>query len=160
MVRQLGAAVLVFGLASAPVAVTAQTIGPPQLARPVIKVDSTADAPEAPVNGVTYLYSATQKCPTDTNGNEITVCVRRSPSDQFRIPKELRPDTLKPEYRSWALKGSQSVAEIGATGIGSCSSEGAGGATGCAAQAFEAARRENKARREAQKANQPQYPRR
>lgn len=136
-----------------PAAATAQRPPPTIMEQP--KPKPIADAPEAPVNGVTYLYSATQKCPTDTDGNEITVCVRRSPSEQFRIPKELRPDTLKPEYESWALRGSQTVAEIGRSGIGSCSTEGAGGATGCATQAFEAARRENRARKAAQAANGP-----
>jgi hypothetical protein len=136
-----------------PAAATAQRPPPTIMEQP--KPKPIADAPEAPVNGVTYLYSATQKCPTDTDGNEITVCVRRSPSEQFRIPKELRPDTLKPEYESWALRGSQTVAEIGRSGIGSCSTEGAGGATGCATQAFEAARRENRARKATQAANGP-----
>ncbi len=136
-----------------PAAASAQRPPPTIMEQP--KPKPIADAPEAPVNGVTYLYSATQKCPTDTDGNEITVCVRRSPSEQFRIPKELRPDTLKPEYESWALRGSQTVAEIGRSGIGSCSTEGAGGATGCATQAFEAARRENRARKAAQAANGP-----
>lgn len=138
-----------------PAAATAQRPPPTIMEQPKPKPKPIADAPEAPVNGVTYLYSATQKCPTDTDGNEITVCVRRSPSEQFRIPKELRPDTLKPEYESWALRGSQTVAEIGRSGIGSCSTEGAGGATGCATQAFEAARRENRARKAAQAANGP-----
>mgnify|MGYP003385644144 CR=1 FL=1 len=136
-----------------PAAATAQRPPPTIMEQP--KPKPIADAPEAPVNGVTYLYSATQKCPTDTDGNEITVCVRRSPAEQFRIPKELRPDTLKPEYESWALRGSQTVAEIGRSGTGSCSTEGAGGATGCATQAFEAARRENRARKAAQAANGP-----
>ncbi len=136
-----------------PAAATAQRPPPTIMEQP--KPRPISEAPEAPVNGVTYLYSATQKCPTDTDGNEITVCVRRSPAEQFRIPKELRPDTLKPEYESWALRGSQTVAEIGRSGIGSCSTEGAGGATGCATQAFEAARRENRARKAAQAANGP-----
>ncbi|WP_374146037.1 hypothetical protein [Sphingomonas sp. 28-63-12] len=120
------------------------------------KLDPAKDTPDAPVNGITYLYTATQKCPTDSDGNEITVCVRRSPGDQFRIPKELRPDTLKPEYRSWALRGAETVAEVGRSGNGSCSTEGVGGASGCASQAFEEARRANKARKEAAKANGPQ----
>lgn len=139
-----------------PAAVSAQRPPPTIMEQPKPKpIAQASEAPEAPVNGVTYLYSATQKCPTDTDGNEITVCVRRSPDEQFRIPKELRPETLKPEYESWALRGSQTVAEVGRSGIGSCSTEGLGGASGCASQQFEAARRENRARKEAQAANGP-----
>ncbi len=141
-------------LAIIPAAASAQRPPPTIMEQP--KPKPIADAPEAPVNGVTYLYSATQKCPTDTDGNEITVCVRKKPGEQFRIPSELRPDTLKPEYESWALRGTQSVAEVGKSGIGSCSTEGVGGASGCASQAFEQARRENRARKAAQAANGPQ----
>lgn len=139
-----------------PAAVSAQRPPPTIMEQSKPKpIAEASEAPEAPVNGVTYLYSATQKCPTDTDGNEITVCVRRSPDEQFRIPKELRPETMKPEYESWALRGSQTVAEVGRSGIGSCSTEGLGGASGCASQQFEAARRENRARKEARAANDP-----
>lgn len=142
------------GMAAMLIPAVAEAQRPPPTIMEQPKPKPIADAPEAPVNGVTYLYNAMQKCPTDTDGNEITVCVRRTPDEQFRIPKELRPDTLKPEYESWALR-SQSVAEIGRSGIGSCSTEGLGGASGCASQQFEAARRENRARKEAEARNGP-----
>lgn len=142
------------GMAAMLIPAVAEAQRPPPTIMEQPKPKPIADAPEAPVNGVTYLYNAMQKCPTDTDGNEITVCVRRTPDEQFRIPKELRPDTLKPEYESWALRG-QSVAEIGRSGIGSCSTEGLGGASGCASQQFEAARRENRARKEAEARNGP-----
>ena len=108
-----------------------------------------AQSREAPVNGIVYLYSATDKCPTDNDGNEIVVCVRRNPSEQFRIPKELRPDTLKPEYQTWASRN-QANDSVGDSGIGSCSTTGVGGASGCAQQAFEQARAENRARKAAE----------
>lgn len=75
-----------------------------------------------------------QKCPTDANGNEIVVCVRRAPGEQFRIPKELRDLKVTPENESWAARGAAND-RVGATGIGSCSTVGAGGASGCFAQA-------------------------
>ncbi len=145
----LALAALLLPIASAGMA----QVGPTTTRTPI--QPKATNAPDAPVNGITYLYSATQKCPTDANGNEITVCVRRSPDEQFRIPKELRPDTLKPAYQSWALRGSETVADIGRTGIGSCSNEGVGGTAGCASDAFARAREEKRARRAAEAATVP-----
>lgn len=86
-----------------------------------------------------------QKCPTDTDGNEVVVCVRRPASEQFRIPKELREFKVTPENESWASKV---VANdpVGSTGIGSCSNVGAGGGTGCFLQQSQINRATNKER--------------
>ncbi|OQW76703.1 MAG: hypothetical protein BVN33_04890 [Proteobacteria bacterium ST_bin13] len=139
----------------APSMLSAQTtVVLPQRPGP-IKNAPANDVPDAPVNGITYLYTATQKCPTDSDGNEITVCIRANPGDQFRIPKDLRPNSLKPEYRAWALRGAETVAEVGAAGFNDCSASGASGASGCIGQAFDQARRENRERKAAAKANGP-----
>lgn len=82
-----------------------------------------------------------QKCPTDADGNEIVVCVRRAPGEQFRIPKELRELKVTPENESWAAKGAAND-RVGATGIGSCSNVGPGGGMGCFAQAGRQYKRE------------------
>lgn len=74
-----------------------------------------------------------QKCPTDAEGNEIVVCVRRAPGEQFRIPKELRDLKVTPQNESWAAKAASNDA-VGASGIGSCSTVGPGGASGCLVQ--------------------------
>ena len=112
-----------------------------------------AVAQDAPVNGILYVYG-NEKCPTDKDGNEIVVCERRSASEKYRLPKDLRPSTIKPEYQSWAVRQQGALATSGG-GIGSCSTVGVGGASGCAAQAFEAARAENRARKAEQRASEP-----
>ena len=100
----------------------------------------------APVNGVLVLYG-NERCPTDNDGNEIVVCTRRSASEQFRVPKELREFQITPQNEAWAAKA-QGVADtgVGANSIGSCSTVGPGGATGCFNQAARANRQTNKAR--------------
>jgi hypothetical protein len=105
-----------------------------------------APSRNAPVNGVLVLYG-NERCPTDNDGNEVVVCSRRSAAEQFRVPKELREFQVTPQNESWAARV-QGVAgtEVGANAIGSCSVVGAGGQTGCFAQAARANRRENKAR--------------
>jgi hypothetical protein len=93
----------------------------------------------------TLVIYGEQKCPTDTDGNEVVVCVRRPASEQFRIPKELRDFKVTPENESWASKvvANDHVAD---TGIGSCSNVGAGGATGCFLQNSNLNRATNKER--------------
>ena len=89
----------------------------------------SAQAQNAPQNGVLVIYG-NQKCPTTDDGNEIVVCVRRNASEQFRIPKELRELEITPENESWAARA-QANDDAGAVGVGSCSTVGPGGATGC-----------------------------
>lgn len=88
----------------------------------------------------------TQKCPTDANGNEIVVCERRSPEEQFRIPKELRELEVTPQNESWARRA-LSDDTPGVNGTGSCSAVGPGGATGCFLREAQRNRRANTARK-------------
>ncbi|MBZ6382498.1 hypothetical protein [Sphingomonas sanguinis] len=95
----------------------------------------------APINGVLTLFG-NERCPTDNQGNEIVVCVRRGAEEQFRVPKELRELQVTPENESWAARATGTLNEgTGVNSIGSCSAVGAGGATGCFAQRV----RENRA---------------
>lgn len=101
----------------------------------------------APINGVLVLYG-NQRCPTDTQGNEIVVCERRSAAEQFRVPKELREFQVTPENAAWAAKAQGTMAAgTGANSIGSCSVVGPGGQSGCFLQAARANKAANKERK-------------
>ncbi|MBY0583351.1 MAG: hypothetical protein K2P68_10605 [Sphingomonas sp.] len=112
-----------------------------------------AMAQEAPVNGILYIYG-NERCPTDKNGNEIVVCERRSAAERYRLPKDLRPSTIKPQYQSWAER-QQGTIDVGRADNGSCSSTGVGGASGCAAKAFAEAAAEKRARKADRAAEEP-----
>ncbi|RXD03863.1 hypothetical protein EQZ23_16365 [Sphingomonas sp. UV9] len=110
------------------------TVAPPQVSR------------NAPINGVLTLFG-NERCPTNQNGEEIVVCVRRSAQEQYRVPKELREFVVTPENASWATKAQGTMDPgSGVNTIGSCSAVGAGGATGCFGQRVRESRLENKTR--------------
>ena len=122
---------------------------------PIAPIAAPAMAQDAPVNGIVYLYKPTDRCPTDSDGNEIVVCVRRPPGSQYRIPHEVLPTTMKEEYKAFAARNEDSIANAGAAGTGSCTSTGIGGASGCNDQAIANWRRERAAQRAAQEADKP-----
>lgn len=163
---------IVIGLAAlvAAAPAVAQTAGPPA-GRPAARTVSTTaalpgiDRPRpveqqegvgrgAPVNGVLILYG-NQKCPTNSDGDEIVVCERRGAEEQYRVPKELRNLVVTPENKSWAAKAQETLdVGVGVNGTGSCSAVGAGGATGCFAQAARASKAFNAERKAAQREGQ------
>ena len=84
------------------ISVTPATPGAP---KPMVIQAPGEVAKRAPVNGVLVLYG-NERCPTDTSGNEIVVCERRSAREQYRVPKELREFQVTPQNESWADRGS------------------------------------------------------
>ncbi len=119
-------ALAVAGLAAAQVA------GPALPGPRVIVPQGPAEVSRsAPVNGVITLFG-NERCPTNADGAEVVVCVRGNPSEQFRIPKDVRELQITPENQSWAVKAQGLVNDpTVAGGVGSCSTVGAGGQSGC-----------------------------
>lgn len=79
-------------------------------------------------------------CPRSTD-DEIVVCARKEENERFRIPEPLRGNPDAPESTSWVNKAEQ-LEYVGRSGIGSCSTAGANGASGCFAQLMRQAREE------------------
>lgn len=118
--------------------------GAPRASRQTVSGETSRNAP---VNGVLVLYG-NERCPTNTNGEEIVVCQRRSAQEQFRIPKEVRTFEVTPENETWAAR-EKSNQDVGGVGVGSCSTVGAAGASGCFVQQARRAKSEARAREKA-----------
>jgi len=84
----------------------------------------------------------TDPCPRSTD-DDVVVCARRPEAERFRIPELLREDGTRQERQSWT-KQAEALSTVGATGIGSCSAVGPGGASGCAQQEINRAFRERR----------------
>ncbi len=104
-----------------------------------------ATAQNAATNGVLIIYGD-DRCPTDKDGNEIVVCVRRPLEERYRLPKEVRTTPITPDRESWAVRQEEAMS-TGATGIGSCSTVGPGGFTGCISREITTATKEYTARK-------------
>ncbi len=84
----------------------------------------------------------TDPCPRSTD-DDVVVCARRPEAERFRIPEVLRETGTRQEGQSWT-KQAEALSTVGATGIGSCSAVGPGGASGCAQQEIDRAFRERR----------------
>lgn len=118
-------------------------------ALPLIAIGVPSFAQQSSVGGVLEIYG-NDKCPTNADGDEIVVCVRRPEEERFRIPKDLRDQEVKRQNESWAVR-QESTMSVGNTGIGSCSTVGPGGGIGCAAQEIRAGKAEADKRKAAEK---------
>jgi hypothetical protein len=85
----------------------------------------------------TVIIFGDDACPQSTD-DQITVCAILVEADRYRIPAPLRSDPNNPRNESWTNRviGYQHYA---ADGTMSCSASGAGGFTGCAVKAIDAA---------------------
>jgi hypothetical protein len=79
-------------------------------------------------------------CPQSTE-TEIVICVRRPNDDRYRIPENLRDNPNARVNQPWPQRAEE-LTYMGRTGIGSCSTAGSGGATGCLTQLINQARAE------------------
>ncbi|WP_431469098.1 hypothetical protein [Sphingosinithalassobacter sp. LHW66-3] len=111
------------------------------LAAAGVAIAAPALAQDAPINGVVTIFGE-DPCPRDA------ICVRAPETERYRIPRALREQAeITPENQSWAVR-QQSALQEGATGVGSCSAVGPGGATGCFVQQATRATAERRQRRE------------
>ena len=134
---------LLAALALVPAVASAQSGPPASTARQPRTTAAEGVAKGAPINGVLVLYG-NERCPTNSNGEEIVVCQRRPAEEQFRIPKELRNFEVTPENQSWAAKEAANQT-VGNVGVGTCSTVGAASATGCVVQNATRWKRERRA---------------
>ena len=93
----------------------------------------------------TLVIYGNDPCPTNAEGEEIVVCARRPENERYRIPPNVRPDgDNSPERQSWSARA-RATETAGDTGIGSCSTVGPGGQSGCLRQMIDAAEGDERA---------------
>lgn len=121
-------------------ALAAQVTGTPA---PAPVRATVQEAPRsAPIDGVLIIYGR-DICPADT------ICVTAPESERYRIPQNLRESEVTASQESFAVRGADLVDNVGKTGIGSCSTVGVGGASGCFGEQARLAKREREAREKA-----------
>lgn len=116
---------------------------------------SQAESGQPPQRIRQVTLQGSEQCPKAA-ADEIVVCSRINPNEQYRVPKELRqPPEVPAQNQSWVNRAA-TVDRVGRVAGGlpnTCSPIGTGGQTGCsiaAGQAWAAEKRQ--ARREAAQA--------
>lgn len=83
----------------------------------------------------TVLVFGDDPCPKASNPDEIIVCARRPEEERYRIPKALREEdraaAIARQDQVGANRAALASGQASAGGIGSCSTVGPGGITGC-----------------------------
>jgi len=98
-------------------------------------------AQNAPNTAEVIVYGS-DPCPRSTD-DKIIVCTHRPEAERYRIPPKMRPSGTPQQVEAWAVR-SKNLKDAGKTGIGSCSSVGPGGYTGCLVQEIQEAKGERK----------------
>jgi hypothetical protein len=88
----------------------------------------------------TMIVYGDDPCPPSTD-DTIVVCARKPDKERYRIPEALRGDPNDPKSQAWASRAT-ALEYAGRSGIGSCSTVGPGGASGCFNQIVREARAE------------------
>lgn len=99
-----------------------------------LAVASAAQAQDGSYRSRTIVVFGDDPCPKATNPDEIIVCARRPEEERYRIPKNLREEERAAIARRDDVAAGRAALASGqpsATGIGSCSTAGAGGVIGC-----------------------------
>ena len=115
----------------------AAAAGAAMLAAPAA-AQAPAAAPDPKIS--TMIIYGDDPCPPST-GDTIVVCARKPEKERYRIPEALRGDPNDPTNQAWASRAT-ALEYAGRSGIGSCSTVGPGGASGCFNQIVRQARAE------------------
>lgn len=107
-------------------------------AAPAAAQAPSAARPEPKIS--TMIVYGNDPCPPSTD-DTIIVCGREDEKERFRIPRALRGDPNDPKSQAWAARAT-ALEYAGRSGIGSCSTVGPGGASGCFNQIVRQARAE------------------
>jgi hypothetical protein len=90
----------------------------------------------------TMIIYGNDACPPSTD-DTIVVCARKPEGERYRIPEALRGDPNDPKNQAWATRAT-ALEYAGRSGIGSCSTVGPGGVSGCFNQIVREARAERR----------------
>jgi len=101
---------------------------------------AAAQTPAADPKISTMIIYGDDACPPSTD-DTIVVCARKPEGERYRIPEALRGDPNDPTNQAWATRAT-ALEYAGRSGIGSCSTVGPGGASGCFNQIVRQARAE------------------
>jgi hypothetical protein len=101
---------------------------------------AVAQAPAAEPKISAMVVYGDDACPPSTS-DTIVVCARKPEGERYRIPEILRGDPNDPKNQAWAERAT-ALEYAGRSGIGSCSTVGPGGASGCFNQLVRQARAE------------------
>ncbi|PCD03182.1 hypothetical protein COC42_01810 [Sphingomonas spermidinifaciens] len=102
----------------------------PLLATPALSLAQEARQGGTPNRIRNIMLKQGEKCPEAT-GDEVVVCGRIDPEEQYRIPKEFRDQPVVAGNQSWTNRA-QTMMEVNRAGLpNSCSPVGTGGQTGC-----------------------------